>query len=380
MPRLLYFLSLCNLTIGSSAFVLGSIVTEVATGLNVSTASAGQAMTAYALATAILAPIMLMIAAKWPRHWALFFAMALVAFGGALCAFAPNVTMLYVGRVVMGVGAVFTPMAAGIAIMSVPAQERGKALSITFLGMSLSYVIGIPLGAWVAAHYGWRVTLGVFAVAVAVMALLCAFVVPKNLATPPAAMKGVGPLLKRSDVLAVLGITLLYFIAIFAVFSYIAPVLKSLVSLTPNALSLTLTIFGVSGVIGTLVGGWANDRFGATRTIRVQLITMGAMMILLPLTKGNHPLMIAVLFAWGVAGFGMMPPQQARLAALDFSQAPLLLSLNTSMLYFGTALGAIVGGIASRAVGFDRISQVGSVFVLIALLVLLFGPRAQTKI
>ena len=37
------------------------------------------------------------------------------------------------------------------------------------------------------------------------------------------------------------------------------------------ALSLTLMLFGLSGVTGTLLGGWANDRFGAQRTLRVQL-------------------------------------------------------------------------------------------------------------
>ena len=323
MPRILYFLSLCNLAIGSSAFVLGSIITDIASELNVSPAQAGQATTAYALATAILAPIMLVFAAKWPRRWALAIALSLVTLGGVVCAASPSVTWLYFGRVVMGIGAVFTPMAAGIAIASVPVAQRGKALSITFLGMSLSYVVGIPLGAWIAAHEGWRVTLAAFAGGTALMALLCTFMIPAKLETPQAQLQGAGALLKRADVLSVLGVTLLYFSAIFSVFSYIGPVLKNLQTLSPNGLSGTLTIFGISGVLGTLIGGWANDRFGANKTLRVQLLMMFAMMVALPFTKGFYALMVGALFIWGAAGFGMMAPQQARLAALDFSQAPL---------------------------------------------------------
>jgi DHA1 family inner membrane transport protein len=67
---------------------------------------------------------------------------------------------------------------------------------------------------------------------------------------------------------------------------------------------------------------------------------------------------------WGIAGFGMMTPQQSRLAALAPAQAPILLSLNASMLYIGTALGAAIGGPAATWVGFDRLSWVGVPFAV----------------
>ena len=56
MPRLLYLFSVINLIIGSSAFVLASIVEPLARDLGVSVAAAGQATTAYAVGTALLAP------------------------------------------------------------------------------------------------------------------------------------------------------------------------------------------------------------------------------------------------------------------------------------------------------------------------------------
>ena len=56
MPKILYFFTLCNLVIGSGAFILGGILQPVSTALGISVAAAGQAMTAYALATAVLAP------------------------------------------------------------------------------------------------------------------------------------------------------------------------------------------------------------------------------------------------------------------------------------------------------------------------------------
>jgi DHA1 family inner membrane transport protein len=86
--------------------------------------------------------------------------------------------------------------------------------------------------------------------------------------------------------------------------------------------------------------------------------------------------MLAVLLAWGVAGFGMMAPQQTRLAQLAGAQAPLALSLNSSMLYLGTALGATVGGLAGAHIGFERLSWAGAPFALAGWLLLVARSRS----
>jgi DHA1 family inner membrane transport protein len=132
-------------------------------------------------------------------------------------------------------------------------------------------------------------------------------------------------------------------------------------------------LFGLSGVVGTLVGGAANDRFGPRPTLLLLLATLVLMMLLLPLTAGHYGLMLAVMLVWGTAGFGMMAPQQSRLATMAPAQAPLLLSLNTSMLYLGTALGAVVGGLAAAPLGFDRLAWAGVPFAALGWGLLAFG-------
>src|SRR5258705_12476849 len=116
MPRLLSLFALCNLVIGTGAFVLSGILVPISRSLDVSIATAGQAMTVYALSTAVLAPLALVLTGRWPRRRALCFGMAVFAAGNALCALAPTFVVLLAGRVLMGVGAMFTPAAAGIAV------------------------------------------------------------------------------------------------------------------------------------------------------------------------------------------------------------------------------------------------------------------------
>ena len=375
MPRPLYLLMLCNLVLGTGVFVLGGILAPVAESLQVGVGAAGQAMTAYAISTALLAPLALVLTGRWPRRRVLVFGLLLFALGNFVCAAALDLATLLVGRVLMGVGAVFTPVSGSIAIALAPPAQRGRALSLVFLGISLSYVIGMPLGAWLGLRYGWRWPVGLvgacgLAAAVALLALL-----PRQIAAPGASFAGLMRLLAQPAIAAALGLTLLYFTAIFTVFSYVGPVLQALAPLSPEAMSLTLMLFGIAGVLGTLSGGWANDRFGSQRTMPVQLGVLATMMALVPLTQGRYLAMVAVFFAWGVAGFGMMAPQQSRLAQLAPAQTPILLSINSSMLYFGTAAGAALGGATAGIVGFERLAWVAMPFALAGLALLLLGPR-----
>lgn len=371
MPRLLWLFAFINLIVGSGAFVVGGVLTAIATDLQVGVAAAGQAMTAYALSTALLAPLLMMATGRWPRRRALLLSLGLFCAGNGVCALAGNLTVLLAGRVLMGLGAMFTPVAAGIAVALVPPQQRGKALSLTFVGMSLSYVIGVPLGSWLGLATHWQAPVWLFAALAAVALALVARFAPTDIRAPGATFQGVGRLLARRDVLGVLLTTLSYFVAIFVVFSFIGPVLQALVPMDRSTQALTLALFGVAGVAGTLTGGLANDRFGPRRTLVVQLTVLGSTMALLPLTQGSWPALVATLMAWGVAGFGMMVPQQSRLAAMAPAQAPLLLSLNTSMLYLATAAGAIVGGAAAARLGVVHLGWAAVPFVALALAILL---------
>lgn len=375
MPSPLYLLTLCNLVLGTGVFVLGGILAPVAESLQVSVGAAGQAMTAYAVSTTFLAPLVLMLTGRWPRRRVLVFGLLLFAAGSLVCVLAQALSTLLAGRVLMGMGAVFTPVSGSLAVAMVAPAQRGRALALVFLGISLSYVVGVPLGAWLGLRYGWRWPVGLVGVASVAAALALLARLPRHIDAPGASFAGLSRLLLQPAVAAALGLTLLYFIAIFTVFSYIGPVLQALVPMSAEAMSLTLMSFGLSGVTGTLLGGWANDRFGGQRTLPVQLALLATTMALVPLTQDHHAALVVVFFVWGVAGFGMMAPQQSRLAALGPTQTPILLSLNSSMLYLGTAFGAAIGGAVAGSVGFGRLAWVGMPFAVLGLLLLLYGPR-----
>ena len=62
-----WLFSLVNLVIGTGAFVIGGILRRSPATSASACPAAGQAMTAYALSTALLAPLMLVATGRWPR-------------------------------------------------------------------------------------------------------------------------------------------------------------------------------------------------------------------------------------------------------------------------------------------------------------------------
>ena len=368
LPRLLYLFGLVNLVIGTAAFMNAGLLVPMAQTFGVGVGAVGQATTVYSLATALLAPAFLVATAGLAPRVALALALALFAAGNLVTALAQDLTVLLAARVLMGCGSAATALMAGLAVAVAPVERRAQALSIVFVGMSLSYVTGIPLATWVGLGWGWRLPVW----AAVVLTLLAALALWKALPTARASVSGPSlsgaiVLLRQRAVLSVFVLTLVYFIAIFSVFSYMGPVLKSLRPLEPAALSAVISVFGVAGVIGTLSGGRAADRWGPRRSLTLSLSGLSLCLLALPLTAGNLLAMVAVLMVWGVSGFSMMAPQQVRLAQLAGPQTPLALSLNNSMLYLGIALGAAVGGVALAHLEARHLPWVGAPFALAAL-------------
>ncbi len=381
MPAVLFLFTITNLVIGTGAFVLSGMLHDVARSLGVSVSVAGQAVTAYALAAAFVAPLLLVLTGALARKPAMLVALAAFTIGNLLSALASSMTLLLIGRVLMGAsGSMFTAVSAGVVVALVAPERRGRALALAFLGMSMSYAVGVPFGAWLGMNHGWQVPIWLVTGACVLVMAVLAFALPREIHAPRATFAGLGMVMRQWDILRILLRTLLYFTAIFSVMAYAGPVMLALNPLTPGELSLMLMMFGFSGVAGSMFSGWVVDRIGALRAARRQLILLAGMMLLVPLTSGHPVVTIIVFVAWGIAGFGLSTSQQVMLTTRMLSQAPLVLSLNTSMLYVGSALGAAISGTFASLVGLDKLSWVGLPFALLGLLTLWSRKPARPKV
>jgi predicted MFS family arabinose efflux permease len=77
--------------------------------------------------------------------------------------------------------------------------------------------------------------------------------------------------------------------------------------------------------------------------------------------------MALVTLPWGLGCFSSNSGQQARLSIAAPAVAPALLSLNTSAMYLGQAIGAGSGGLLVAASGFTALHWAGLAWMLLAI-------------
>ncbi|GHO50462.1 MFS transporter [Ktedonospora formicarum] len=376
-------LALGMFAIGSEGLVIAGILPDVARGLNVSISAAGQLVTIFALAYALLGPFLTALATRFPIRRVLLGALIIFAVGNVLAALAPSYGLMVVIRILAAIGAAsFQGVASAAGVALAPLDKQGRALALVWSGLTVALVAGVPLGTFIAGLASWRITFAVVAALAALAALGIVVLVPELARPPIVTVPMFGRLMRRSALLAILVTTLFAIAGEFVAYTYIAPLVTLLTPGSEPFLALILLGFGIAGVIGNALGGTSADRFGANRTIVVSLVfLLGAMLLLWGLNFVAVSVVTIILAAlaatvWGVTGWSFVTPLQSQLLTTAPEQVSVTLALNNSALNLGTALGGAVGGlIVSSHVGFLPLS--GSIFIALGLLLhqLVVGHR-----
>jgi MFS transporter, DHA1 family, inner membrane transport protein len=345
--------------------------------------AAGQLVTGFSLAYAVGAPVMAVLTARLERRRLLALAIAGFSIANLLAALAPNYAGLLAARLLLAFAAAsFMPAASGYAAASGGLERRGRALSMVTNGLSLAIVAGVPLGVLVGQRFGWRATFLAVSGLAALSLVGILFGMPKQVPGTTASLGERLALTRRPDILAVLATSVLTVAGTFTVYTYLSVFLAGVAGIGPQGLALVLLGFGVASAVGTQHGGTAADYWGARYTVIVGCgLTLLAYLVLsLGAALGPAQALLTLLPAillWGLASWGLITAQQARLVALAPTLAAVSLSLNSSAIYLGSAMGAAVGAlvIADGAVG--RLGWVAAGFSLAALLTVLASTAAR---
>src|ERR1700710_252326 len=154
-------LMLGNIVTGCAVLAPAGMLVELSAGLDVSIRTAGLLITFGAIMLCVGSPLTAWLTSRIERRTLLTGALAVLAVTNLASAFAPDYASLLAVRLVMlAVGALYTPQAAGTAALIVPPEKRGSTIAFIFLGWSLAAAIGLPLIALVAHRYGWRAVYG----------------------------------------------------------------------------------------------------------------------------------------------------------------------------------------------------------------------------
>jgi DHA1 family inner membrane transport protein len=286
------------------------------------------------------------------------------ALGNLASAAAMNYGSIIAARFLAGLphGAYFG-IASLVAASLVPPNKRAQAVARMMLGLSIANVAGVPFATWVGQIAGWRAAFGVVAALGLLTALLCRL----SLHTMPA-MEGASPLrelsaLRRPQVWLTLGIAAIGFGGVFAVYSYITPLLTNVTGTSEAAVPVLLAVVGAGMVAGSLFGGWLADQ-GIMRAIGLLLLLNMVTLGLFAVSAHNLAAVTVNMFMMGFAGLAIGPALQTRLMDVAADAQALAAALNHSAFNTANALGAWLGGV-SIAAGFGWTST-GPIGALLA--------------
>jgi DHA1 family inner membrane transport protein len=342
-------LAIGGFALGTGEFAAMGLLPNVARDIDVSIPMAGHMISAYALGVVIGAPLLAAIFARAPRRAMLIGLMILFALGNLASAAATHYGMVIAARFLAGLphGAYFG-IASLVAASLVPPNKRAQAVGRMMLGLSLANLLGVPFATWVGQIAGWRAAFGVVAGLGLLTALLCRL----SLTAMPAA-EGASPLtelgaLRRLQVWLTLGIAAIGFGGLFAVYSYITPMLTNVTGTTEATVPVLLAVIGAGMVAGSLFGGWLADQ-GIMRAIGMLLLLNIVTLGLFALTAPSLPAVTVNMFMMGFVGLSIGPGLQTRLMDVAADAQALAAALNHSAFNTANALGAWLGGLSIAA-------------------------------
>jgi len=370
-------LMLGNFVTGTSVLAPAGMLSELSEGLGVTIRDAGLLITFGAIVLCIGSPLTAWLTSRIERRTLLTSTLAVLALANAASAFAPDYATLLVIRLIMlAVGALYTPQAAGTAALIVPAEKRGGTIAYIFLGWSLAAAVGLPLVTFIASRYGWRETYGSIGIAACFGFLLLAWRLPRGLIGAPVDLKTWADVGRNRLIVLLLLITTLQVSGQFAVFTYLGPLLTRLTQAGPDAVGLVFATYGVFGFLGNIIATRLVDSWGSYRTSLLFLATLLAGACIWALGAGNFAIMAAAVAVWGLGFASTNSMQQVRLIGAAPALGTASVSLNTSALYIGQAIGSAAGGMLFARDLLYGAGYVSAAFIALALFVMtLTKPR-----
>ena len=347
------------------------LLPQIASGLGISEAIAGQLVAVYALGSLLAAIPLTSLTQGLPRRPVLLGTIVCFLVGNTLTAWAGSITFVLAARFVAGCAAGLAwGILAGYARSIVRPDQTGPAMALAMVGVPLALSLGVPLGTFLGGLVGWR---GSFLILSALSVVLIGWIIAKVPDAPGRTgddRPSLGRVITTPGVVPVLLVILTWMTAHNILYTYIAPFATA----ATVRVDLVLLAFGIS----SLAGIWTVGRL-VDRMLRILvLFAIGSFMavaVLLTIAGEQGVAVYAAAVVWGL-GFGgagaMMQTASADAAGdgVDLAQAMVTTAWNLAI-----AVGGGLGGALLTTGGTALLPPAVAALALIAFLIVLAARR-----
>lgn len=364
-----YLLALAAFLIGTIEYIITGIIQMVADDLQVTTSAAGLLVTSLALSAAIGAPIVIALTINIDRRKILSWMLIIFTLSNIITSVSHSFEMVLMTRVLQGIsGGTAIVVAMAVATRLVEREKRGTAIGIILMGLSSSLVLGVPIGTFLSSMIGWKALFAAIGLITLISLIVVYRRIPSMKEQEPVTLGMQLSILKDKRILLAVAVTLFYVGGYSTLFTYLTPFLQESANLSITEISGILLLAGICSFLGSSLGGVAADKKGPTFTIFSGIILQIIMLMLLAFVTGNLVVMVAVIMIWMIATWSTSPAQQLYLVTLVPKSPDIALSVNTSFIQFGFALGSGLGGLVLSRTSILHLSWISAGTVLLALL------------
>lgn len=381
MPVAVYVLGLSVFALGTSEFMLSGLLPPIAEDMGVTIPQAGLLISAFAIGMVVGAPLLAVATLRLPRRTTLVSLISLFGLGQVAGALAPSYELLFASRIVSALAcAGFWAVGAAVAIAMVEQHQRARAMAVMIGGLSIANVLGVPAGAFLGEHLGWRSAFwsvgAASAVALAgILALIPRIPLPAEKPTLSRELR----IYRDRQVWLSIGVTALAAGGVFCAFSYLSPLLTDVAGLDSGWVPWILGLFGVGALLGTTLGGRIADAhlFGVMLWgITASTVFLAALALL----ASTAAAAIALSFLIGFSAFFTAPALNARMFNVAGAAPTLAGATTTAAFNLGNTGGPWLGGtVIDAGYGFSATAWAGAAMTVTAIALGLVALRLDRR-
>jgi len=368
---------------------LGDILMK---SMNLKPSAFGVAVSAYAFSAGITGLLTAGFADKFDRKKLLLFFYIGFTAGTVLCGLAHTYTVLLAARIITGLfGGVIGSISLAIITDLFALQQRGRVMGFVQMGFGASQVLGIPIGLYLAAHWGWEVPFFLTAglaglIVLAIMVKLKPVTAHLAVQRDKSAFLHLWHTVSKPDYRIGFAATALMSIGGFMMMPFGSAFAINNLGVTNHQLPILFMVSGLSSLVIMPLVGRLSDKISKFKLFAIASTWTMVMCVLytnLSVTPFYLVVIFNVLLMMGV--LSRMVPQQALISAVpDMEDRGSFMSINAS-------LQQIAGGVAAAAAGMivvqktkfsplEHYNTVGYVIVAISIFSILMLSRVSKLI
>ncbi|UQS84176.1 MFS transporter [Bombilactobacillus thymidiniphilus] len=365
---IMFFLTM--FLIGTDTFLISPLLPTLSKLYNIPTSISGWMVSAYAIGYAVFALISGPISDGRDRKKVMLWGLLFFAISTFLCAFAKSFTLMLLFRLLAGISASFvTPQVWASIPVVVNKKDIVKVMGYATAGLSVSQLVGIPIGSYLAV-VSWRTPFYVISVSALLLLLLLIFELPEleiGQRDHLSFFKTYSQVLSNKKALSYLLAYCVFQIGSFTATTFISTWFSGSFGLSLSNIGTAMIAIGAGNLIGSLTSSKLVNKFGLERTFLVELIILIMLYLITPFSKNFWSSEILLTLVFLVNGF-IFPLFMTTLQSTVKNARSTISSLSNAAMYLGETIAGVAGGLLFKQfTGYVGIGPFAAIMILIAL-------------